>query len=176
MEGIMMKTKWWKTPQVSVIWAVLRIWLGVQWITAGWGKITGGFEANGFLQGAIAKAGGEAPIVQGWYAGFLENFALPNAGLFNILVPWGEFLIGIGLILGAATIPALIAAAFMNLNFLLAGTISTNPVFLALEVILLFAGVGSYYWGIDRLAIPAIIEYFTNKRNCDTEKKKPVAA
>lgn len=64
----------------------------------------------------------------------------------------------------------------MNLNFLLAGTISTNPVFLALEVILLFAGVGSYYWGIDRLAIPAVIEYFTYKRNRDTEKKKPVAA
>ena len=89
-----MKTKWWKTPQVSAIWTVLRIWLGVQWLTAGWGKITGGFEVNGFLQGAIAKAGGEAPIVQGWYAGFLENFAVPNAGLFNVLVPWGEFLIG----------------------------------------------------------------------------------
>ena len=134
-----MKTKWWKTSQVNVIWTLIRIWLGIQWVTAGWGKITGGFEVNGFLQGAIAKAGGEAPIVQGWYAGFLENFALPNAGLFNVLVPWGELLIGIGLILGAATIPALIAAAFMNLNFLLAGTISTNPEYLALEVILLLS-------------------------------------
>ena len=94
-----MKTKWWKTPQVSAIWTVIRIWLGVQWITAGWGKITagwgkitGGFEVNGFLQGAIAKASGEAPIVQGWYAGFLENFALSNAGLFNVLSPLGWIL------------------------------------------------------------------------------------
>ena len=171
-----MKTKWWKTPQVSAIWTVLRIWLGVQWLTAGWGKLTGGFEVNGFLQGAMAKAGGEAPIIQGWYAGFLENFAVPNAGLFNVLVPWGEFLIGLGLILGAATIPALIAAAFMNLNFLLAGTISTNPEYLALEVILLFIGVGSYYWGIDRFAVPAIKTYLTNKRNNrGAESKKPIA-
>ena len=107
--------------------------------------------------------------------GFLESFALPNAGLFNVLVPWGELLIGIGMILGAATIPALIAAAFMNLNFLLAGTISTNPEYLALEVILLFVGVGSYYWGIDRFAIPAIKTYFTAKENQKTEKEKPIA-
>ncbi|WP_338473414.1 DoxX family protein (plasmid) [Niallia sp. XMNu-256] len=170
-----MKTKWWKTPGVSAIWTIIRIWLGVQWLTAGWGKITGGFEVNGFLQGAIAKAGGETPIVQGWYAGFLESVVLPNAGLFNVLIPWGEFLVGIGLILGAATIPALIAAAFMNLNFLLAGTISTNPEYLALAVILLFVGVGGYYWGIDRVALPALKEYFINKRNGGTEHKKPVA-
>ena len=64
----------------------------------------------------------------------------------------------------------------MNLNFLLAGTISTNPEYLALEVILLFVGVGSYYWGIDRFAVPAIKTYFTNKKNNrGAESKKPVA-
>ena len=63
----------------------------------------------------------------------------------------------------------------MNLNFLLAGTISTNPEYLALEVILLFVGVGSYYWGIDRFAIPAIKAYFTNKQNQNIEKEKPIA-
>ena len=171
-----MKTKWWENPGISAIWTVIRIWLGVQWMTAGCGKITGGgFEVNGFLQGAIAKAGGETPIVQGWYAGFLESVALPNAGLFNVLIPWGEFLVGIGLILGAATIPALVAAAFMNLNFLLAGTISTNPELLALQVILLFAGAGSYYWGIDRFAIPVAKGLFNNRRNRSTEHKKTIA-
>ena len=80
-------------------------------------------------------------------------------------------------LLGAATIPALIAAAFMNLNFLLAGTISTNPEYLALEVILLFVGVGSYYLGhCSRFAVPAIKTYFTNKRNNrGAESKKPIA-
>lgn len=148
--------KWWKTPQAAVAWTILRIWLGIQWLEAGWGKVTGGFDAGGFMQGAIAKAAGEKPAVQGWYAGFLESVAVPNAELFSILVAWGEMLVGIGLILGAATIPALIAGAFMNLNFLLAGTTSTNPILYTTAIILLFTGSGAYFWGVDRFAIPYV--------------------
>ncbi|WAA12869.1 DoxX family protein [Fervidibacillus halotolerans] len=158
-----MNTKWWKTPIVSAIWAVVRIWLGYQWLTAGFHKITDGFDASGFLTGAIAKAGGEHPAVQGWYAAFLENFALPNVDLFNFLIPWGEVLVGIGLIVGIATIPALIAGAFMNLNFLLAGTVSTNPILYTVAIILLFVGSASYYWGGDRFLIPMVKNYFANR-------------
>jgi thiosulfate dehydrogenase (quinone) large subunit len=146
--------RWLKTPQAAAVWTVLRIWLGVQWVEAGWHKLADGFDAGGFLQGAIAQAGGEHPAVQGWYAEFLENFALPNVELFNVLIPWGELLVGTGLILGAATIPALIAGAFMNLNFLLAGTVSTNPIMYTAAIILLFAGGAAYYWGADRIMIP----------------------
>lgn len=144
----------------------------------GFHKITGGFDASGFLQGSIAKAGGENPIVKGWYAAFLENFAVPNIELFNVLIPWGELLVGLGLILGAATVPALIAGAFMNLNFLLAGTISTNPIFFALAMILLFAGAGAYYWGVDRFAIPTVKNYIQKRKNDSGSKtkKNPAAA
>lgn len=155
--------KWLKTPQVSVLWTVLRIWLGVQWLQAGWGKVTGGFDASGFIQGAIAKASGDHPAVQGWYAAFLENFALPNSGVFSFLVAWGEVLVGLGLIVGLATIPALVAAAFMNLNFLMAGTVSTNPVLLTAAFILLLVGSASYFWGADRFAVPYIKERFGKK-------------
>ncbi|MBU8880588.1 DoxX family protein [Bacillus sp. FJAT-29790] len=145
--------KWWKTPLAAIAWTILRIWLGLQWIEAGMHKVNSGFDASGFMQGAIAKAAGDHPAVQGWYAAFLEGVALPNAGLFSTLVAWGEVLVGLGLIFGIATIPALIAAAFMNLNFLLAGTTSTNPILYTVAIILLFAGNGAYYWGIDRFAI-----------------------
>lgn len=155
--------KWWKTPQVSVAWTILRIWLGVQWIQGGWHKVVDGFDASGFIQGAIAGASGDHPAVQGWYAAFLEGVALPNADLFSHLVAYGEVLVGIGLILGAATIPALIAGAFMNLNFMLAGTTSTNPILYTVAMILLFAGSGSFYWGVDRFAVPFIKAQF-NKR------------
>ncbi|MBS4223173.1 DoxX family protein [Lederbergia citrea] len=147
------------------IWAVLRIWLGVQWLQAGWHKVIGEFDATGFLHGAIAKAGGEAPMVQGWYAAFLENVALPNAKLFNILIPWGELLVGIGLIVGALTIPALIAGGVMNLNFLWAGTISTNPTLLLAAVVLLFAWKVATYWGADRFLTPAIKRMYINRKN-----------
>lgn len=166
---------------MAVLWTVLRVWLGVQWLEAGFHKITGGFDATGYLKGAIAKGAGENPIVQGWYAGFLNDFALPNVGLVNILIPWGELLVGLGLILGAATIPALIAGAFMNLNFLLAGTISTNPVFYTAAILLLFAGATAYYYGVDRFAIPYIKNYFHQinhggKKNNMNQKRKVINA
>ncbi len=135
-------TRWYEGKAMAGIWTLLRIWLGIQWLQAGWGKVLGGFDATGYLNGAIAKAAGEAPIVQAWYGTFLETVALPNATLFSTLVAWGELLVGIGLIVGALTIPALIAGGFMNLNFLWAGTMSTNPTLLLAAVILLFAWEG----------------------------------
>ena len=160
--------KWYENKWIAIVWTVLRVWLGVQWLTAGFGKVTGGFDASGYLQGAIAKAGGEAPIVAGWYATFLETVALPNAKVFSFLVAYGEVLVGLGLIVGCLTIPALIAGAFMNLNFLLAGTISTNPDLLALAVILLFVAKGTMYYGADRFVIPFIANKW-NKRKADKE-------
>jgi len=154
-----------KGPKMAVVWTVLRIWLGIQWIEAGFHKMTGGFDAGGFLQGALAQAGGDHPAVQGWYAAFLQGFAVPNVELFNVLIPWGECLVGLGLILGAATIPALLAGAFMNLNFLLAGTVSTNPILYTAAIILLFTGAAGYYYGVDRFAIPYVKGFFTNHKN-----------
>lgn len=163
-----------KGPKMAIVWTILRVWLGIQWIEAGYHKITDGFEAGGFLQGAIAKAGGDHPAVQGWYATFLESFAVPNIELFNILIPWGEFLVGLGLILGAATIPALLAGAFMNLNFLLAGTTSTNPVLYTAAIILLFVGTASYCYGVDRFAIPYVKNFINKKKNDTNEMKATV--
>ncbi len=159
-----------KGPIMAVVWSVLRVWLGIQWLEAGFHKITGGFDASGFLQGALAKAGGEHPAVATWYANFLEGFALPNVDIFNFLIPWGEFLVGLGLIVGLATIPALIAGAFMNLNFLLAGTVSTNPTLYTVAVILLFAGTAAYYYGLDRFAIP-YIKNIMKRKNVDRAVK-----
>ncbi|MED1439413.1 DoxX family membrane protein [Aeribacillus composti] len=155
--------EWLKGPKMAVVWAALRIWLGYQWFVAGVEKL-GGFDATGFLKGAIAKATGEHPAVQGWYAAFLENFALPNVELFNFIIPIGEVLVGIGLILGLFTTPALIAGAFMNLNFMLAGTTSTNPIMYTEAIILMAVGAAAYYWGADRFILPYFRDKFTNKK------------
>ncbi|MBW8349593.1 DoxX family protein [Bacillus sp. IITD106] len=161
---------------IGIIWAALRIWLGVQWLQAGWHKAFGGFDATGFLHGAIAKAGGEAPIVQGWYATFLENVALPNVKLFNFLIAWGEVLVGIGLIVGALTIPALIAAGIMNLNFLWAGTIATNPTLLLAAFVLLIAWRGATYYGVDRFLIPAVKQAIQHRKDNRTKKTPNIHA
>ncbi|WP_226527433.1 DoxX family protein [Metabacillus niabensis] len=161
---------WLKGPKMAIIWTVLRVWLGVQWLEAGIHKVMDGFDATGFIQGAIVKAGGENPAVQGWYAAFLEEFALPNIPLFNVLIPWGEVLVGIGLIIGAATIPALLAGAFMNFNFMMAGTISTNPILYTAAFILIIAGTAGYYYGADRWILPALKQVINRKRHNKKEK------
>ena len=152
---------------MSLVWTVFRIWIGLKWIEAGYSKIKSGFDAGGFLQGTIANARGENPTVQSWYANFLEGFALPNIEFFNILIPWGEFFVGLGLIVGLATIPALIGGAFMNLNFMMAG-IGFSGLDLKLFVvamILLFIGKGRYFYGLDRFVIPYIKKHSTAKRS-----------
>ncbi|MBS4208336.1 DoxX family protein [Bacillus sp. FJAT-50079] len=167
--------KWFENKIVAVVWTVLRVWLGVQWLQAGWGKVTGGFDASGYLQGAIAKAGGEAPVVAAWYGTFLETVALPNAKLFSVLVAWGELLVGIGLIVGALTIPALIAAGFMNLNFLWAGTISTNPTLLLIAIVLLFVWKGATYYGADRFITPMVKTKMNERKNKPKAKGEIIA-
>lgn len=153
-------------PIMALILTIVRIWLGFHWVEAGYNKIKSGFDAGGFLQGAIANASGAHPTVQGWYAGFLEGVALPNIEFFNFLIPWGEFLVGLGLIIGLATIPALIAGAFMNLNFMMAGMglSGLDSKLFAAAVILLFIGKGRYYYGLDRFIIPYLKNHLSAKR------------
>lgn len=143
---------------ISIIWTILRVWLGYQWLHAGLEKVVNpqwvgaeaGTAVTGFLKGALAKATGDHPAVQGWYAGFIESIALPNATLFSYLVAFGELIVGISLILGVLTYVGLIAGALMNFSYLFAGTTSTNPNLLLAAFILFYVGANSYFYGIDR--------------------------
>ncbi|MBZ4654078.1 MAG: hypothetical protein JG781_1417 [Peptococcaceae bacterium] len=153
-------------------WTLLRIWLGIQWLTASLGKLgnpvwTGekaGVAITGFFKNTLTLASGSKPAVQGWYAAFIEKFALPNAKIFSYLIPIGEFAVGLGLIVGGLTTIALLGGAFMNLNFMLAGTTSTNPILYTAAILLLAAGTNARTWGVDSI----IAKYlFTNKKPKD---------
>ncbi|GGK27753.1 hypothetical protein GCM10010965_20740 [Caldalkalibacillus thermarum] len=135
---------------------IARLWLGWKWLKAGWGKVTGEFDASGYLQGAIAKASGDNPVVQEWWANFLSGFALPNVQLFNFLVAWGELLVGLGLILGTFTTFATLMGVVMNFAFLFSGTISTNPNMVLVAIFILVAGANAGKIGLDRWVIPYI--------------------
>ncbi|UFU00858.1 DoxX family protein [Radiobacillus kanasensis] len=139
---------------VAGILTFLRVYLGYQWVTGGWGKITGGFDATGFLQGAVSQATGDHPAVQPWWAAFLETVAIPNAELFTFLVMWGEFLVGIALILGIFTNFAALMGIIMNFAFLFSGTVSTNGQMILLTIFILVAGYNAGRYGLDRWVIP----------------------
>lgn len=140
-----------KSPKAAWIWLVLRVYVGYEWLQAGWGKVTGPepFSAKGFMLGAIKKSTGDHPAVQGWYASFLENFGVPNAGVMSFLVAWGEVLVGLALILGFATLFAAAMGMLMNLNFMLAGSTSSNPVLYTLALFIALGGAYAGYYGVD---------------------------
>ncbi|WP_018931140.1 DoxX family protein [Gracilibacillus lacisalsi] len=144
--------------------AIIRIYLGYTWLTSGWGKITGGFDASGYLQGAVAKASGDHPAVQSWWAAFLENVAIPGANVFSFLVMWGEFLVGIALILGIFTNFAALMGIVMNFAFVFSGTVSSNPQMILLTAFLLAAGLNAGRLGLDRYVIPFIRQKIADKR------------
>lgn len=147
---------------------VFRLYLGFQWLIAGWGKISGGFDATGFLEGAVKKATGENPSVQSWWAIFLDGYAIPNVELFNVLVPWGEFLVGLGLILGAFTTFAALMGVVMNFAYMFSGTTSTNPQMIIIGIFILVAGFNAAKLGLDRWIIPFIREKILRSKD-----KKP---
>ena len=142
----------------------IRLYVGYEWLVAGLEKVSSpawtgaqaGAGVQGFVQGALQQAGGDRPNVQGWYAWFLQEAALPNAALFGWLVAWGELLVGIALILGLLTGVAAFFGGVMNANFLLAGTVSTNPILLALELVLIVGWHTAGWWGLDRWIIPRL--------------------
>jgi thiosulfate dehydrogenase [quinone] large subunit len=63
----------------------------------------------------------------------------------------GEIAIGLGLLLGAFVGLAAAGGLMMNMAFLLAGTVSTNPVLVMLGVLLILAWKNAGYMGLDYL-------------------------
>lgn len=164
--------------RIAWLWFIVRIYVGFQWLVAGLDKLTGysfdvgsfgqktgtswiftsnpGVQIHGFVSGAIAQTSGAHPAVQGWYGWFLQNMVLPNAGLFTYLVTFGEVLIGLGLIFGCLTGIAAFFGVFMNLNFMLAGAVSINPIIGALAVLLVLGWRVAGYYGIDSYVLPLL--------------------
>ncbi|WP_082234352.1 DoxX family membrane protein [Halobacillus massiliensis] len=150
-----MLRKWFQEHySAAVLLTFIRFYLGFVWISSGAGKITGGFDASGFIQGAIAKSQGQEAIVQGWWAAFLEKAALPYSDLFSFLVMWGEVLVGLALLLGLFTKTGAFFGAVMNLAFLLSGTISSNPEMLIMAALLLAGGINTSRIGLEPYVKP----------------------
>lgn len=174
-----MVVKWLREHvSAAAVLTLFRLYLGYEWVTAGWQKLTGGFDATGFLKGALEKASGEHPAVQSWWASFIEHVALPNVGFFNFLVPWGETLVGIALILGVFTTFSALIGAVMNFAFMFSGTTSTNPQMVLLTVFILVAGANAGKFGLDHWVLPYVRKYwqqFWNKRKGSRPHIAPVS-
>lgn len=147
------------TEGAGAMWFVVRMYVGSEWLLAGLAKVEEGFGGaaiKGFALGALKKTAGPNPSVQGWYAWFLQHMVIPNAGVWAFAITWGEVAVGLGLLVGALTGIAAGFGLLMNLNYLLAGTVSINPVLGVLGLFLVLSWRVCGWIGFDRVLLPAI--------------------
>lgn len=146
------------------IWLLIRLYVGYEWLMAAIEKVTNpiwvgsdaGAALNGFVQGALLKTTGPHADVSGWYASFLNSTVLPHLSFWSNLVAFGELLVAVALIIGAFVGVAAFFGAFMNLNFMLSGSVSINPVLFTLSILLILAWRVAGYWGVDSFLLSKI--------------------
>ncbi len=151
--------------RMAWLWLVVRLYVGYEWLEAGWHKFTdpkwmsSGEAIRGYWERAVAIPAppARAPITYDWFRDFLTFLLNINADTWmSKVIVFGELAIGIGLIVGAFVGVAAFFGAFMNMNFLLAGTTSSNPVLFALAVLLMLAWKIAGYYGLDRVLLPVL--------------------
>ncbi len=150
---------------MSGIWLVVRLWLGYQWLDAGYQKIWGsergffwfgggagvkGFAAAGVVGSSAGKGSGAS---YGWWAAVLHDFVVPNASWIAKLVSLGEMAVGIALILGLFTGAAAFGGLLLNMTYLFTGSAGVNPMYVILEVLLILAWRNAGWLGLDRFVL-----------------------
>jgi len=155
--------------RMAIVWLVLRVYVGYSWVDAGWHKILDtGAKTNYIIDGsgllafwnriaAVPAAPAKPVILYDWYRGFIQFLIDNHTEVFmGKVVAFGETAVGIGLILGAFVGVAALAGGFMNMNFMLAGSASSNPVLLILAIVLILAWKTAGYIGLDRYLLPIL--------------------
>ena len=148
----------------SILWLAVRVWLGWQWIDASLHKLSNpawmqtGEALKGFWMGAVQiPAEGRPPIAFAWYRTFLQAALDAQAYTwFAKVVAVSEMLIGVALIAGFFVGLTAFFGGFMNWNFMMAGSASTNPVLFALAVGLVLAWKVAGYYGVDHYLLPKL--------------------
>lgn len=155
--------------RMALIWLLLRVYVGWAWVDAGWHKVMDtGAKTNYIIDGqgilgfwkyisTVPAAPARPAITYDWYRAYIQ-FMIDNhwENFFGKLIAFGELAVGLGLIFGAFTGIAAVAGAFMNLNFMLAGSASTNPVLLLMGFLLVLAWKTAGYIGLDRFLLPLL--------------------
>ncbi|MCC6942955.1 MAG: DoxX family membrane protein [Thermomicrobiales bacterium] len=151
------------------IWLGIRLYLGFEWLAAGWHKLDAaawrnGSALQGYWERAVAvptpeqaEQGARAAITYDGWRQFLQ-FMLDNEwyNWFNWVIILGEIAVGVGLIVGAFTGIAAFCGALLNVSFLLSGSVSSNPVLLLLAILVILGWRVAGFIGLDRILMPAL--------------------
>ncbi len=154
-----------RSTEASFLWLIVRLWLGYEWLNAGYQKLwgsekaafwNGGSGVKGFATAGVAgSTAGKGGASYGWWAGFLHNFVIPNSSWIAKFITVSEILIGVALILGLFTGVAAFAGLSLNIVYMFSGSAGVNPMYAILSVLLVLAWRNAGWFGLDRVALPA---------------------
>lgn len=148
--------------RLAFLWLPIRLYVGWMWFDAATHKIfepkwvQTGESLKGYWLNAVKME--PKPVAYfDWYRGFLQ-YLLDNGAYtwFARMIAYGELFIGIALMLGAFTGIAAFFGAFMNWNFIMAGTASSNPLLFVLAIGLILAWKVAGHLGADRFLLPLL--------------------
>jgi thiosulfate dehydrogenase [quinone] large subunit len=151
--------------KAAVIWLIVRLYVAWDFWDAGWHKLHDpawmGPNGEGILgfwtRAAGVGANGQPVIAYGWYRSFIQLLIDSNAApWFSKVIVFGELAVALGLAVGALVGIAAFFGALMNMSFLMAGTVSTNPVLFFAGILLILAWKNAGYLGIDRVLLPLL--------------------
>lgn len=128
----------------------LRLFIGLGWLRAAFEKLFDSHWRDGskllsFFDTQIM--GNHIPF--GAYQALIEGVFSQHAVIMGWLVAVGQLLVGLAILTGTLTSAALLAAMFLNINFMLAGRVNPSAFYLIIELVLLQSKAGQL-WGIDQ--------------------------
>ena len=108
-------------PKTSLSWiALLRIMIGVMFLSTWVVNLFYGFYTPDGLFGFFTEIYPQTENPLGWYAAFIDHVILPIRNVFASFQLVSEFLLGLGLLLGAFTPFFSLAGIFFLINTFLA--------------------------------------------------------
>jgi len=156
-----------RNTNAASLWLIIRIYLGSIWLQAGLKKLfdprwtQSGLALKAFWAGAVGVTPhAHSQIPYPWYRDLLQFMLVSHTYTwFAWVITVSEISVGLLVILGLCTGLAAFMGGGLNLLYLTAGSISTNPVMLILSLFLLLAWRVAGYYGLDRILLPAITRH-----------------
>ena len=153
-----MKTSW-GSHTFSI--AVLRLWLGITWVYAGWYKATDPQfltpNTSGYIGTQLANYQLNSPI------SFLLRHMVEHAGIVGLFVMLSEFAIGFATLSGFMLVYASLGGLLMSATLWLSASWSVKPYFLGSDtayVVMWAVLLGSVFKSSRKLKLPN----FTDRR------------
>ncbi|WP_301421021.1 DoxX family membrane protein [Mammaliicoccus lentus] len=107
----------------QILFLIIRIVSGIYILRQGYEKLTGGFSLGGLTK--VIAQNQESPK---WYKYFFKIIIEPYTSYWEWIIPIGEIMIGLALIIGSLEYSAALFGIFIMINNILADMIFTYPV------------------------------------------------